>query len=83
MMGWENYHLYRFTIDGIRFGEPDEEYEPDIKHARRTKLHNVVDAEGQKIFYTYDYGDGWEHEVNWELKIQHHPGQRAPIKCPG
>lgn len=55
VMGWENYHLYQFTIDGIRFGEPDEEYEPDIKHTRRTKLRNVIDAEGQKIFYTYDY----------------------------
>ena len=51
VMGWENYHLYRFTIDGIRFGEPDEEYEPDIKHARRTKLRNVIDAENQKVFY--------------------------------
>jgi len=38
-MGWENYHLYRFTIDGVRFGEPDEEYEPDIK---------------QKVLYTIE-----------------------------
>lgn len=26
IMGWENYHLYDFTISEIEYGEPDEEY---------------------------------------------------------
>ncbi|MFC1717739.1 plasmid pRiA4b ORF-3 family protein [Candidatus Poribacteria bacterium] len=83
IMGWENYHLYRFTIDGIRFGEPDEEYEPDIKHTRRTKLRNVIDAENQKIFYTYDYGDSWEHEILVEKILPMKPGSQYPICLEG
>ena len=82
-MGWDNYHLYRFTIDGIRFGEPDEEYEPEIKHARRTKLRNVIDTENQKIFYTYDYGDGWEMTVSLEKILPKIKNRSYPICVDG
>ena len=52
VMGWKDYHLYQFTIDDSWFGEPDEEYEANIKHARRTKIDKVIHTENQRILYT-------------------------------
>jgi hypothetical protein len=53
-MGWENCHLYEFTIDDIDYGEPDEDYEPDIKRACKYKLSQVFHNDWQKFYYTFD-----------------------------
>jgi len=66
IMGWENYHLYEFIIDEIEYGEPDEEYQPDIERARKYRLSQVLHSEGQRFRYIYDYGDNWEHEIEVE-----------------
>jgi len=54
-MGWESYHLYEFIIDEIEYGEPDDEYQPDIELARKTMLSQVLHGVGQRFRYTYDY----------------------------
>jgi hypothetical protein len=66
IMGWENYHLYEFFIDEIEYGEPDDEYQPDIAYARKTMMSQVLHSQGQRFRYVYDYGDNWEHEIEVE-----------------
>jgi hypothetical protein len=61
IMGWEDYHLYEFIIDGTEYGEPDDEYQPDIAYARKTILSEVLHSQVQRSSYIYDYGDNWEH----------------------
>ena len=66
IMGWESYHLYEFIIDEIEYGEPDDEYQPDIEYVRKTTLSQVLHSQGQRFRYIYDYGDNWEHEIEVE-----------------
>jgi hypothetical protein len=63
IMGWENYHLYEFTIDDKLYGEPDDEYEQDINRASRFRLSQVIHTEEQEFLYVYDYGDNWDHKI--------------------
>ena len=65
-MGWDNYHLYDFRIDGVPYGEKFEEYEPGMRQSHGCRLGDVIRSEGQKIIYTYDFGDNWEHEITIE-----------------
>ncbi len=67
-MGWENYHLHDFTINGIRYGQTDEDDFFDLEETEpeaETYLCEVAD-EGTKFKYTYDYGDDWEHTIQVE-----------------
>lgn len=94
VMGWDNYHLYEFRVGKMRYGEPDIEYSPETKSARRVRVGEVFTIVTAKFMYIYDFGDGWHHEVviedilptQQELK---HPvcikGERAcpPEDCGG
>ncbi len=68
-MGWEDYHLYSFTVGGVHYGIPDPELEFDCKDSRRIKLEQVL-KEKLKFIYVYDFGDNWEHQIQVE-KILH------------
>jgi hypothetical protein len=46
-----------------------------------SELRNVIDAENQKIFYTYDYGDGWDHEILVEKILPMKPGRQYSAVC--
>jgi tetratricopeptide (TPR) repeat protein len=69
VMDWRNYHLFEFKISEIRFGIPDLEDYYETRDARRYKLNKVVSSEKTKFLYTYDFGDGWEHELTIEKII--------------
>ena len=38
-----------------------EDDEIRVYDARETYLKNVLDHEGEKIYFSYDFGDGWEY----------------------
>ncbi len=83
VMGWEDYHLYEFIIDETEYGEPDEEYQPDIEYARKTTLNQVLHSQGQRFRYTYDYGDNWEHEIELEKISEPKPIAFYPVCLDG
>jgi len=85
VMGWENYHLYEFVIDGIHYGEPEEELgvELEVKDAKRAKLSQVVAGEKAKFIYIYDFGDYWRHEVFVERILPREAGVRYPVCIEG
>jgi hypothetical protein len=64
VMGWVNRHLHDFEINGQQYGNPDyeDEFPKENKDERKFKLAKVVRA-GDKFTYTYDFGDGWRHEI--------------------
>ena len=93
-MGWWNYHLHQFSINGIDYGEHSPEYDWDLQDETRVKLSQVVKGEKSKFFYTYDFGDSWEHEILVEKVLPSDPkvvyprcltGKRAcpPEDCGG
>ena len=61
-MGWEDYHLHEFTIEGKAYAEPDpENNESDrvVHDERKVRLRDIVSAPGIVFDYLYDYGDEW------------------------
>ena len=66
VMGWEHSHLHQFIVDGVRYGEPDPEYDDEMKDERRFKLHAIAPEKGASFVYEYDFGDGWQHRVTVE-----------------
>ena len=66
VMGWENYHLHQFIVGTTRYGEPDPEYEDDMKDDRRIRLQKIAREKGFSFMYEYDFGDGWRHVITVE-----------------
>jgi Plasmid pRiA4b ORF-3-like protein len=82
-MGWENCHLHRFIIDGVRYGVP----EPDLKLKNEDKvlLSQIVlkSGKGFRFRYEYDFGDGWMHDVVFEGNSPNEVGQNFPVCLDG
>jgi hypothetical protein len=63
--GWWNYHLHEFQVGRVRYGVPDpdgDDWGDPPRDERRTRL-DAIAAEGSTLRYTYDFGDGWDHEI--------------------
>jgi hypothetical protein len=62
--GWWNYHLHEFEMGKNRYGvpDPDEDWGDPPVDERRTRL-DAIAGEGTSFRYTYDFGDGWDHQV--------------------
>jgi hypothetical protein len=82
-MGWWNGHLHSFEIDGVEYGEPDPNYDFAVRSERQVKLDQVITREKQKFRYTYDFGDGWEHDILVEKVLPVDPEVRYPICLKG
>lgn len=74
--GWEDYHLWVFDTAFGEYGVPD----PDLGHrgAATKKLTAVAPAVGEKLRYTYDFGDNWVHEILVEEILDAQPGVAYP-----
>ena len=73
VMGWDNYHLHRFTIQGKHYemNMPHimnlyEEGENEVKYF----LHDFNLQQNEEIAYLYDFGDSWEHLIEVEDIIE-------------
>lgn len=64
-MSWTNTHLHEFEVHGQTYAAPSEYDEIKIEDAEKTdiKLSALNLAEGDKILYTYDFGDDWRHQI--------------------
>ena len=86
VMGWSNYHLYRFQIGREDYGEPhpDNEFnELYFKNSRRTKLGQVVTKKRDVFQYEYDFGDSWQHMLLVEDILGYQPDMRYPVCLAG
>ncbi len=74
--GWVGYHLWVFTTPVGDYGVAD----PELGHrsAASTKLDKVAGRTGDRLRYTYDFGDDWEHEILVEEVLTAEPGVAYP-----
>jgi hypothetical protein len=75
-MGWCDCHMHVFLTDGGEYGVPDPEL--GFLDERRAKLSCLLLEPGDRIQYTYDFGDAWEHEILLEKVHGAHPEQLYP-----
>jgi hypothetical protein len=77
---WLGSHLWVFETPAGDYGIPD----PDLGHrsAASRRLNDVAVRAGDRLRYTYDFGDNWEHDVLVEDVLIAEPGVAYP-RCTG
>jgi len=85
VMGWENYHLHMFTINGQIYGDPEDDEYGDLgtKNEARFRLNQVLGREESRFRYEYDFGDSWEHELIVEKILPPEKGSDPPVCTAG
>jgi hypothetical protein len=75
-MGWHGGHLHVFSTDWAEYGTPG----PDLGHAddSAVRLAEVLFVPGEKLRYTYDFGDDWEHDIQLEDILREDHGRSHP-----
>ncbi|GAA2655675.1 plasmid pRiA4b ORF-3 family protein [Paractinoplanes durhamensis] len=78
--GWHGGHLHVFDTAYGQFGQAD----PELGHRSDSPvtLEQVAPALKDKIRYTYDFGDDWEHEILVEKVTAADPTLEYPL-CTG
>ena len=81
VMGWEDYHIYLFTVGRQQYGEGVSEWREvaqRVVNAKRVMLQDLAFRKGARFLYTYDMGDGWDHEIRVE---EIHEGAPEQVRC--
>jgi hypothetical protein len=76
-MGWENYHLYEFEIDGVRYTDARAADSED-EAAHKMTLGQLVQRKQPLLQYVYDLGDNWNHSVEIEDALPADPAIHYP-----
>lgn len=86
VMGWSDYHLHRFIIDGESYSVISREADmlgDDFKNEKRFKLSKVIPGEKFKFVYEYDFGDSWYHEILVEKIFEPDEELKHPVCLKG
>ncbi|MEX2106029.1 MAG: plasmid pRiA4b ORF-3 family protein [Solirubrobacterales bacterium] len=59
--GWAGYHMHVFKSGAEEFGVPDPQL--GFIDERGVSLGELIGGVGDRLLYTYDFGDDWEHEI--------------------
>lgn len=70
-MGWKNYHLYQFETGDAIIDVPhplDDFSHPwkDMLNSQKVRIKTYLSQEKDKVLYTYDFGDNWDHVITLE-----------------
>ena len=87
-MGWLDCHLHEFNFAGnkelISIGIPDEESDnSNTLLGWEVNIKTHFEKLGTIARYTYDFGDGWEHEVVLEAILSLDSAIRYPLCIAG
>lgn len=80
VMGWKNSHLHRFTVDRRRHRGKFDAFDNRHLHASKVTLRLLLGEQDTLfLYYEYDFGDGWIHEVCNEKVQPPEPGKLYPF----
>ena len=91
-MGWEDRHLHAFEIPEpgtkppARIESPyavEDLHEEPSDFTTEAALGKYLKKEGDLAVYTYDFGDGWRHEVLLEDIVPKKAGMKYPLCLDG
>lgn len=70
IFGWQNYHMYSFQPKGQDMEYQAQTTDMDFGPVTLAKAAFVYpDVSINKILYTYDFGQNWEHEISLTKKL--------------
>ncbi len=81
--GWTDTHLHNFEYEGEKIGVPDPEWDNDCADEAETTLDEVLLGPKDRVRYTYDFGDNWEHDIVLEKVIKPDAGDGRPVLLTG
>lgn len=61
-MGWADYHLHLFDVDGVLYGDIEEMEGQPLGDEETFTLAQAADAV-REFVYEYDFGDSWHHDI--------------------
>ena len=85
-MGWQDYHLHRFEIEGESYSVISREADmlgDDFIDEKKVRLNRVIPGEKFKFAYEYDFGDSWYHTILVEKILQPKEELKHPICLKG
>ncbi len=71
-MGWDGGHMHSFDSGGIEYGDPGFGGDSDdlyLENECKKRLSQLLTNPKDKLTYTYDFGDNWQHTVLLEKII--------------
>jgi hypothetical protein len=90
-MGWTDSHLHRFRTGNER-NAPEFLTQFDLDEGGEgmleddVRLDQLVAAEGDRLWYDYDFGDGWDHVLRVEKVFDAPPAKPScvagKLACP-
>jgi hypothetical protein len=84
VMGWHNCHLHMFKIDNIHLTDFfDDDQRLNEFDDRDFTIEQVLGDKVKKFIYEYDFGDGWEHQIDVEKIIPPDFNIKYPICIAG
>jgi hypothetical protein len=93
VMGWENYHLFSFKDRDFIIEIKEKENEmmnifgslnrKPVFEAKKTQICQIFNTPKQKMIYTYDFGDNWEHELVLEKILEYDREIKYPVCLAG
>jgi hypothetical protein len=85
-MGWTFSHLHSFRWQNEHWGEPSEEddvFGTPTQDERHGFLLRFFTKTGDCLLYEYDFGDGWEHQIELERAEPFDPARPVPVCLAG
>jgi len=77
-MGWDGWHMHQFIINGACYG-PSPELGSDVEEEEDVQLSRVFAGRKKiRMVYKYDFGDGWQHDVDLERTVEREPKVTYP-----
>ncbi|MFN8531937.1 MAG: plasmid pRiA4b ORF-3 family protein [Dehalococcoidia bacterium] len=84
LMGWQNYHLHAFEIDGVRYGPTELGLDDSTMISEwGLTLWGFRQAKADIFRYEYDFGDDWWCAIEIEGELPTKRGARYPICLEG
>jgi hypothetical protein len=81
VMGWIGGHLHVFDDHFTEYGVPGDEL--GFEDEADVALAGLMTEPGDRVVYTYDFGDDWTHDIKLEKVLPPDPAARVPVCLAG